>query len=381
MIYLDYAANTPVDEGVLLTYIEATRNYIGNPNSKHQAAKAASEYIELATKNILDLLRAEHMDLIYTSGASEANNLAVKGIQRAYRENGKHIISTALEHSSLSAALTHLQQLGYEIDLVSITKEGTVDLEQLKELIRKDTLLISISYVEGELGVVQPISQIAELIKQADTDCFFHVDATQAVGKIPLDLTGIDLLTFAPHKFFGLNGCGALLIREGIVLEPLIHGGKSTSIFRAGTPVPAFAGSMYQALKLNYDRMQETTETVRNMKEYLIRSFETLEHVKINSPKSSLPYYLNLSIPGVKAIEIQKKLDTYGVCVSTKSACSVDNTPSRAVMAISMDRKRALSSIRISFSAMTTFQEIKEFEEIFKRCYKELLDKDKNTVK
>lgn len=373
MIYLDYAANTPVDEGVLLTFIEVTRNYIGNPNGNHQEGRKAKEYMEEMTQKSLKLLGAADMEMIYTSGASEANNLVVKGLQRAYRENGKHIISTALEHSSLSAALTHLQQLGYEIDFIPITEEGMVDLTMFREMLRKDTLLVSVSYVEGELGVKQPIAEIAKIIKEQGATSFLHVDATQAVGKIPLQLEGIDLLTFAPHKFFGMNGCGVLLRREGVLLEPLIHGGKSYSIFRSGTPVPAFAGSIYEALRLNYDNMEETYNRLLEMKNYLIHFFQTLDQVYINSTKESLPHYLNLSIRGVKAIEIQKKLDDYGVCVSTKSACSVENTPSRAVMAISKDKKRAMSSIRISLSAMTTFDEIKEFETIFKKCHKELL--------
>lgn len=212
MIYLDYAANTPVDALVLEEFIKSTTTYIANPNSTHPLGKEANGKMNEVTKDIANELGLKiegpiKDQIIYTSGASEANNLAIKGIARSYRENGKHVISTCLEHSSVSGSLTYLQNHSYEIDLVNILPDGTVDLEHLKELMRKDTVLVSVGYVDSELGVIQPIKEIAEIVSNYP-NCFFHTDATQAIGKVPVSFEGVDLMTFTPHKFFGLNGRG-----------------------------------------------------------------------------------------------------------------------------------------------------------------------------
>ena len=178
-------------------------------------------------------------EIIYTSGASEANNFALKSIARLERHHGKHIISTPLEHSSVSGSLTALQEQGYEIDLVDIKQDGTVDLAHLRELLRPDTILVAVTAVDSELGVVQPVTEIAALLKDYP-HCHLHVDATQAVGKLPLpSFEGIDTLSLTAHKFYGLNGIGVLVKRRGLALEPLIHGGESTTIYRSGTPTVA----------------------------------------------------------------------------------------------------------------------------------------------
>lgn len=183
MIYLDYAADTPINHKVLDSFSNISKNYYGNPNSKHSLGKQAKQVIEDSTEEIKKLLKCSHMEVIYTSGASEANNLAIKGVARTTRGNGKHIISTCLEHSSTSGALTWLQSLSYEIDLVTIKKDGTVDLDHLKELLRNDTILVSIGYVDSELGICQPVDKIGKILLDYP-NCHFHVDATQAIGKI-----------------------------------------------------------------------------------------------------------------------------------------------------------------------------------------------------
>ena len=184
-IYLDYAANTPVDQCVLNCYCQAAVTYMGNPNSKHHTGLSAKEAISRATAHMAELLQVQPEELIFTSGASESNNLAIKGIAHTKRHTGKHIISTCLEHSSVSGALTFLQEQGYEIDLVQIQEDGTIDLSHLKRLLRQDTILVSICAVDSELGTVQPISEISKILT-GYPNCTFHVDATQAVGKIPL---------------------------------------------------------------------------------------------------------------------------------------------------------------------------------------------------
>jgi len=221
-IYLDYAANTPVDPEVLKIFNETTLKYFANPNSTHKLGLEVNEKIKETAKNIMEMFQKEtnlenDREIIYTSGSSESNNLAIKGIAQSYKENGKHIITTFLEHSSVSSPLTYLKEQGYEIDVLNITNDGKVDIEQLKSLIRQDTILVSICYVDSEVGIVQPIKEIANILKDYP-NCFFHVDCTQAIGKIKMDLENVDLISFAPHKFYGLNGFGGLIKRKDIVL-------------------------------------------------------------------------------------------------------------------------------------------------------------------
>ena len=371
MIYLDYSANTPADERVLERFCAVERACIGNANSHHQAGVAAKAEIDRATQSIASLLHVQPAEVIYTSGASESNNFALKGLARLSRHVGKHIISTPLEHSSVSGTLTALQEQGYEIDLVDIQRDGTVDLEHLKELLRPDTIAVAVTMVDSELGVVQPIAQIAEILK-AYPSCHFHVDATQAVGKIPVSFEGIDTMSLTAHKFYGLNGIGLLLKRRGLALEPLIHGGESTTIYRSGTPTVSLASSLECALEMAVNDLPQRAEKVKQLNAELRTALSAYPKVRINSPENAIPHILNLSVQNVKGTVFQRVLNEHGVCVSVKSACSSDGLPSRAVFAVSRDRRNALSSWRISLSHLTTTEEIQEFMKAFDACYREL---------
>lgn len=378
-IYLDYAANTPVDKQVLDVFNENTLKYFANPNSTHNLGKETNEKIEEITKNIKELLQENtnldnDTEIIYTSGSSESNNLAIKGIAQTYKENGKHIISTFLEHSSVSSPLTYLKEQGYEIDIVNIKSDGTIDLEHLKSLLRNDTILVSICYVDSEVGTVQPIQEIVNILKDYP-NCFLHVDSTQAVGKIKVDFKGIDLITFAPHKFNGLNGFGALVKNKDIVLEPLINGGASTSIYRSGTPVIGQICALEKALELALKNFDERYQYVKSLNEKIRNQLSKYEDVKINTISEENPYILNVSVNGVKAIEFKSKLEEYGVCISIKSACTVTITPSRIIMSMTKDRKRSFASWRISLSHLVKEEEIDRFLEIFDICYKSFKNK------
>ena len=375
-IYLDYAANTPVDKEVLNKSNETTIQYYGNTNSTHSLGVIAKEQIDIATNNIIKNFKEkyntdENMELIYTSGSSESNNLAIKGIVTSYRENGKHIITTFLEHSSVSSPLTRLKEQGYEIDILNVNQDGKVDLEHLRELLRQDTILVSITSVDSEIGTIQPIEEIAKILK-IYPNCFLHVDCTQSIGKINMDLENVDLISFAPHKFYGLNGFGGLLKKKEIVLEPLIHGGASSSIYRSGTPVTGQILAMDKAVELAIQNQDIRYEYVENLNKTLRDKLKQYNKVQINTVSKENPYILNLSISGVKAVDFKQELEKYGVCISIKSACSVTISPSRPVMAITHDRKRALSSWRISLSHLVTLEEIEEFIKIFDTCYKTL---------
>ena len=373
MIYLDYAANTPADPAVLARFVETEGQYIGNPNSKHNAGKAANSALETVTAAIAEKLNVKSCEIIYTSGASEANNLAIKGIARSSRHIGKHIISTPLEHMSVSAPLTYLQEQGYEIDLVDIGRDGVIDVEHFRELLREDTVLAAVCAVDSELGTVQPIREIAEILRDYP-NCKFHVDMTQAVGKTDIILEGVDTAAFSAHKFYGLNGSGLLFKKESLVIEPLFHGGVSSSLYRSGTPTLALGAALDMALELTLAEREKHVKAVQIHNAFLRGALSSYTGVYINSPENAVPHILNVSVKDVKGGEFQKALDKHGVCVSVKSACSVEGTPSRAVFAISRDKKIALSSWRISLSHLTTKEEMKEFMTIFDKCYKELVN-------
>ena len=371
MLYLDYSANTPVDEAVLQCFCEAERRYPGNANAHHQAGTDAKAAINEATRSIARCLGAPPAGIIYTSGASEANNLAVKGLAALGRAAGRHILSTPLEHSSVSGSLEALQKQGYEVELLDICSDGTVDLADLKNRLRPDTVLVAVTAVDSELGVVQPIAEIAELLK-AYPNCHFHVDATQAVGKIPVQFEGVDTMSLTAHKFYGLNGIGVLVKRLGLALPPLIHGGESTTPYRSGTPTVALACSLALALGKATAELPARAATVRSLNDRLRAELSRYPKVRINSPANAVSHILNLSVQGIKGTVFQRELDARGVCVSVKSACSSDGLPSRAVLAVSQDRRNALSSWRISLSHLTTKEEVTGFLQAFADCYNTL---------
>lgn len=371
MIYLDYSANTPADPAVLEAFVQTESAYRGNPNAAHPAGVAAREQLAMVTDSISHLLGIQPCEIIYTSGASEANNLAIKGIARARRNYGRHIISTTLEHPSVSGPLTWLQEQGYEIDLVDIKRNGQIDTEHLKELLREDTILVAITAVDSELGVIQPVSEIAEIVHR-DSKALLHVDATQAIGKTPFSFSGIDTASMAAHKFYGLNGSGLLFKRSGVVIDPLIHGGSGAALYRSGTPTLALAAALEKALLLSLEPLPERDAAVRCLNEKMRGALRQYPAVRINSPDDAVPHILNISVSGVKGARMQEMLSEQGVCVSVKSACSTEGTPSKAVFAVSRDRKNALSSWRVSLSHLTTEDELEQFLEIFDRCMRQL---------
>ena len=367
MTYLDYSATTPIDEEVLDTFVKSAK-YIGNPNSLHKLGVEAKKLIDASTKQIADILGVKESEIIYTSGASEANNLALKGLENYSR--GKHILTTNMEHSSINAPLSYLADKGYDIEMIPLT-DGVVDINILKNMIREDTILVSIGAVNSETGIRQPIEKIAKMLKDFPK-VIFHTDVTQAIGKIKVDLTDVDMASFAAHKFFGIKGIGALIKKENIKLTPLIHGGKSTTIYRSGTPTTQLIASMAKALRLAYENIEEDYKKIQKLNDKARESLKNYEDVYINSPIDSIPHILNISIVGVKPETMLHALEEDEVYVSTQSACSTGDI-SLAVMAITNDSERASSSIRISISRKTTEEDIDNFLASFDKHYKKLV--------
>ena len=262
--------------------------------------------------------------------------------------------------------------MGFECDFVKTNADGTVDLDNLKSLLRKDTILVSICAVNSEIGIREQIEEIGKVVKE-NSNAFFHVDATQAIGKINIDLSNVDLASFSAHKFFGIKGIGVLIKKDKIMLEPLIHGGKSTTIFRSGTPALPLIVSTAKALRLAYEDIDSKYNYVTELNNYLKENLSKYDNVYINSNSKCIPHILNLSIIGVKPETMLHALEKYEIYISTQTACSSEKLLSKAVYALTMDEERAKSSIRISLSDKTTKEELDETLKVFDKCYKELL--------
>ncbi len=371
MIYLDYSATTPVNKEVLASFSKAAIEYPGNPNSLHKLGLESNKLIEASTKQIAKILGVKENEIIYTSGSSESNNLAIKGIADKYKNRGKHIITTNFEHSSIYGPISYLQKDGFDVDFVKTLDNGLVDLEDLERLIRDDTILVTICSVNSEIGVRQPIEEIKKIVKKHEK-CFLHVDMTQSIGKEKISLDDIDLVSFSAHKFYGLKGIGCLIKKEKIALEPIIHGGKSTTIYRSGTPCLPLIVSLAKALRLAYENFDTKYEHVKELNSYLKEKLSHYDLVRINSNDYCIPHILNISVLNVKPETMQHALEEYDIYISTKTACSSKENISRAVLALTNDKERAASSVRISLSYLTTKEECDEFLKAFDKCYKEL---------
>lgn len=364
MIYLDYAANTPVDEEVLDVYVDATRKYIANPNSSHPLGKMAKEEIDRVSDEIASYFKMNREGVIYTSGSSESNNLVLKGIAELNKDKGNKIIISAVEHSSIVAPCNYLASHGYDVSVIPLTKEGKINIDVLKEELDDNTILVSICAVDSELGTVQPISEVSKLVKEYP-DCIFHTDATQAIGKVEVDYTGVDFITFAPHKFFGLNGFGVLLNVNNNKLMPIIHGGKSTTIFRSGTPVTANVVALGKAFFLATSKLNERSNYIKKLNTRLRDEFKRLDYIHINSPETSIPNTLNISLVGKDTKEVLKRLEEKEIYLSTTTACALGSAPSKSVFAITGSEELASNTIRISISHLTRMEDIELFIKIF----------------
>lgn len=371
MIYLDYSATTPPDKRVVDVFSKVALDYFGNSNSLHKLGIKSKELENYATEEIANYLNVLPSEIIYTSSSSESNNLALKGIALKYKNRGKHIITTSLEHSSIIATCNYLTSIGFEVEFVELNEDGTVNIDDLKKKLRDDTILVSISCVDSEVGIRQPVEEIGKILKDYPK-CFYHVDCTQAIGKVNVDLTNIDLASISAHKFFGLKGIAMLIKKENIVIEPLIHGGKSTTIYRSGTPALPLIVSLKKALELILPNVDKNYKYVTKLNDMLITKLSSYDNVYINSTNKSIKHTINISVLNIKPETFIHALEESDIYISTKSACSSANSMSNSIYAITHDEKRASSTIRISLSYLTTEEEVNKFLEVFDECYNKL---------
>lgn len=371
MIYFDNSATTMVDDRVLETFNKVCKNYPGNSNSLHSLGIKSKELEDYATEGISKLLKVKPSEIIYTSGASESNNTVLKGVAFRYKNRGNHIITTPLEHSSVLETCKYLESKGFIIDYVKIKENGLIDTDDLERLLSDNTILVSISYVDSELGIKQDINTISNIVKKYPK-CYLHIDATQAIGKIEVDFNNIDFLSMSGHKIFGLKGIGLLIKKENIVIDNLINGGKSTTIYRSGTPALPLICSLMKALELIIPNIDNNYNYVTTLSNKIKDNLSKYDKVHINSTENSIPYIINFSLLGIKPETFIHMMEEEDIYISTKSACSTSDI-SLSVDSIYHNIDIAKSSIRISLGYKNTMEEVDKFIEVFDKVYNKLL--------
>jgi len=372
MIYLDYSATTPVSFEVLDSYNRTTKEFIGNANSIHGLGVKSRNLLNSATKQIADLFNVMESEITYTSGATEANNLALIGVALAYHKIGKHIIVSKLEHPSIYKICDYLASIGFEISYVNNDSEGLVDFEDLKRLVRDDTILVSICAVNSEVGVRQPLKMIRQIIKKENNNTFLHSDITQAIGKIPINFHDVDLASMSAHKIYGPKGIGLLYKSERVRLTPLLYGSGKSNDLHPGTPALPLVVSLSKAIRIALNDLDKREHFIERLNEKICKELtEFYPNIKINKTKYSIPHILNISLMGIKPETFIHAMEEQDVYLSTNTACASGEV-STSVMAIYNDKQRALSTIRISLSYLTTTDEINKFLNYFKLVYDKL---------
>ncbi len=369
MIYLDYSATTPVIDEVLDSYNKVTKDYFGNPNSMHSLGIKSNELLKSATKQISDILNIKDSEIIYTSGSTEANNLALIGVALAKGKKGSHIIVSKLEHESIYGICRYLESNGFVIDYVNNNEDGVIDFEDLKRLINKDTILVSICSVNSELGIREPLKTIKQIINKENPNIIFHSDMTQAIGKVPVNLADVDMASMSGHKIYGPKGIGLLYKKDSVKIKPILYG--SNNDIRPGTPALPLIVSFSKALRLANSDLDKKEARVKKYNDRLVEFFKKYPKIKINKTSYSIPNILNISLMDIKPETFIHALEKHEVYVSSNTACSSGKI-SNAVLSIYKDKQRALTTIRISLSYLTTNIEVEDFMHIFADVYKKL---------
>ncbi len=371
MIYLDYSATTPVALEVQDTMNKVTREFIGNANSLNGLGIKSRNLLNSATKQIANCFNILESEITYTSSSTESNNLAIIGCALAYFKKGKHIIVSKLEHADVYDICDYLKSIGFEISYVSSNADGLVDFEELKRLIRPDTILVSIAAVNSELGIRQPLKMIRQIIKKENPYTLFHSDMTQAVGKISVSLLDTDLATISSHKIYGPKGIAMLYKNSTVKIKPIIYGSGPYNDLKPGTPPLPLIVGFAKALRLALEGVEKKEKYVNLLNERICNKLSKYPDILINKTKYSIPHILNISLMNIKPETFIHAMDNEEIYLSTNTACSSGET-SNAVMALYNDIKRASHTIRISLSSITTSDEIDKFLKAFDRNFESL---------
>lgn len=368
--FFDNASTTSLHEEVYATYCELLKTKFYNSDALYDASIEIQQMIEKSRLAIAETFSVSSEEIIFTSGASESNNLAIKGIAFKHPDK-KHIITTKIEHSSVYHACEQLEKLfGFDVTYLDVNEEGVIRVDELKKALRPDTVLVSIMMVNNEVGSIQPIDEIKQIVKK-QSQAYLHVDAVQALGKLDIDAKDIDCISLSAHKIHGLKGSGLLIKKQHVQLEPLISAGQQEFGLRGGTSNALVNVMFAKTLRLCLQEQSEFVRVVSQLRSYAMDELVKIPGIHINSPMDGVCHILNFSYPPIPSEVMMNALNAKGVCVSAQSTCaSKSGQPSRVLKAMNFDQAVANSCIRISFDKKNTTQEIDEFIEILKEICK-----------
>ena len=371
MIYLDNCATTKPYKEVLETFVEVNENYYGNPASINKFGKTTNKLLDAARKQVADILKVKKETIYFTSCATESNNIAIIGSVEHKKDFGNRIIVSKIEHPSVLETYRELERRGFILDYLNVDSNGLIDLNHLKSLLTKETILLSVMHVNNVYGGVQPIKEIVELLKEYPK-VHFHVDGVQGVLKKEINLSDIDSYSISAHKFHGIKGVGVLYLKSRRTVHNITFGGGQENGLRSGTVNVAGAVSLAKALRLSYERTPDVLKKHREFKKLIINELDSINHVVINSPLDDnyVDSIINISLPKIKGEAIVNSLNERGIMVSTTSACSSKTFHlNEALYARGLSKENIEGSIRVSFSYKTKLEEIKIFVKVFKEEY------------
>lgn len=368
-IYFDNSATTRVlPEVAELAYHMMCEEY-GNPSALYRRGLAAEKLLKQARERVAKTLRVKPTEIVFTSGGTEANNLALRGAAEAYKRQGKHIIVSEVEHPAILRTAEALSQQGFQVDYLPVDENCLVSADKLAALLRPDTILVSVMLVNNEVGAVQPIAELREVMRQAAPEALLHVDAVQGYGKMVIEpaVWGVDMLSVSGHKLHAPKGTGFLYLREGVRVVPQMTGGGQERNLRCGTENMPGICALGLAAELAYDNLDERMSNVAAVRERLLAGLADLPDWQVNSPEQALPNVLNISFGGVKSEVLLHMLEEKGLLVSSGSACAAKKDAlSHVLSAMGFDRARIEGAIRFSFSALNTAEEADRAAEIIK---------------
>ena len=374
-VYLDYAATTPVDPRVVKAMLPYFSEKFGNTMSLHSFGQEAKQALEESREIVANLIKAKPEEIIFTSSATESNNLALKGIALANKDKGNHIIISSIEHPCIIESAEWLKTQGFEVTKLKVDKYGLVNPEDVKNAIKKETILVSVMHANNEIGTIEPIEEIGKICKEKRV--YFHTDAAQSFGKIPIDVNkmNIDLLSASSHKLYGPKGAACLFIKEGVKITPLLHGGGHETGLRSSTVnVPAIVG-FAEATRICEREMKKEAQREIKLRDKLINGvLKKIEGSHLNGePKKRLPNNINFSFPGIEGESLIMQLDFLGIAASTGSACSSEKLePSHVLLAIGLKPEQAHGSLRLSLGRWTKEKDINYVLEVLPKVVKRL---------
>lgn len=363
-IYLDNSATTRCFPEVADLIHQILCEDYGNPSSMHYKGVEAESYVRDAKETLAKILKVNEKEILFTSGGTESDNIAIMGVAMANHRAGRHMITTKVEHPAILQTMKYMESQDFEVTYLDVDEKGRISLEQLEQAIRPDTILVSIMHTNNEIGTLQPIAQAGALIKRCNPNTLFHVDAVQGFGKVRIypKKMKIDLMSVSAHKIHGPKGVGFLYVGEKVKIKPIMYGGGQQEGMRSGTEnVPGYAG-MAKAAQMLYENLEEETDYLYDLRQYFVEQVQKIEGVFVNGApgREGAPHIVSVTIPGVRAQVLLNELSAnHHICVSAGSACSTHKPqPSATLLAIGLDKEQAVETLRFSFSVFTTRQEI-----------------------